>query len=195
MALSEAQEMLLMAYADGQLDGESRAEAEMLITAQSGADVIVHDLKLAQQALRSHLFSDTLNVDVDLSMIRGRVLTKLPAEVRAPVQEESPSLLDRLFGWTRHFDTGQIGMAGGLAMAAVLFAVVFAQEHAPRDLSNQSGTMETSGHVVAKAARDEPDVIIEDMELDGGTVLFEGAEVPGETLIIWHMQPNGGGAG
>ena len=195
MALNEEQEMLLMAYADGELDGASLTEAEALIAARTGADVIVRDLQLAQQALRGHLFSEDLNLDADLSMVRGRVLTKMPTPARAPVNEAKASLLGRLFGWTRHFDTGQVGMAGGLAMAALLFAVVFAQEHAPRNLDNQPDSRVISGPVVAKVVPDQPDVIIEDMELDGGTVMFEGAEAPGETMIIWHMQPDEGGAG
>ncbi len=207
MALTEEQEMLLMAYADGELTGDSLAQAEALVAVQATAKVAVHDLRLAALALRSHVLGDEQTVSADLSRVRGRVLTKIPAPARAAAAEPRTTLLGRLFGWTRHFDAGQIGVAGGVAMAALLFAVVLTQgrtdaTQALVDQAGANGALPTAaGHAetaVAKAvlrSEREPSVIIEDMELDGGTVLIEGAEEPGETMIIWHMQPDGGEAG
>ena len=207
MALTEEQEMLLMAYADGELTGDSLAEAEALVAVQAVAQVAVHDLRLAALALQRHVLSDELEVSADLSRIRGRVLTKIPAPARAIAAQPKTTLWGRLFGWTRHFDAGQIGVAGGVAMAALLFAVVLTQDRTTAtqalvDQASADGALPTAGSraetAVAKAvlpAAREPSVIIEDMELDGGTVLIEGAEEPGETMIIWHMQPDGGEAG
>ncbi|MCO4760602.1 MAG: hypothetical protein KC502_03815 [Myxococcales bacterium] len=198
--------MLLMAFADGELTDEPEmlAEAQALMAAQAIAASAVSDMQLAKEALRLHVMSERRTADADLSMVRGRVLTKIPAPKQA--QKQDVSLISRLFSWTQFFDTGQLGLAGGVAMAAVLFAVVMTQNQvttpgergieATRDSVMNPGSGGTSAPV-AKVQHDDdqPGVIIEDMELDGGTVMFEEGENPDEAMIIWHIQPDEGGAG
>lgn len=204
MSLTEAQEMLLMAYADGELAGDPAqlAEAEALLSAQDVARHAVHDLQVGATALRDYVMSDALAAGVDVSRVRGRVMTRLPAETRAPVARAEPTLFDKLFGWTRALGTGQLGLAGGVAMAAIMFAMVLSHDQVTdvRDLHDgvdATVAPAAAPQVAKEASADdaEPEVIIEDMELDGGTVLIEGAEEPGEPMIIWHIQPDEGEAG
>ena len=173
---ADLQAMRLMAYVDGELaaDAEATAEVASLLAGSSRARQIEGDLRLARVALRQELMGS--ECDQDMSMVRGRIMTRLPAPARAATPTEAPSgVLDRLRGLL----FGRPGLVLGLGLAAVLLALALGRV---QDQAPAVGPLGPEGPVAAS----EPAVIIEEMEIDSGTVLVDNGEEPGAATIIWH---------
>ena len=175
---ADLEALRLMAYVDGELadDPEAMAEVLSLIAESTQARQIEGDLRLARVALRQELMGS--ECDQDLSVVRGRIMTRLPALPRAAVPAEAPSgVLERLRGLL----FGRPGLVLGLGLAAVLLALALGRV---QDQAPAVGPLGPDGPV----ATSEPAVIIEEMEIDSGTVLVDNGEEPGAATIIWHYQ-------
>ena len=189
MSLTDKQQMLLMAYADGELsDPEELKEAKALLEATPTAQGSLDAFQTAAVALRGHV--EGLADGVDVSMVRGRVMTRLPAPSRPAVAESVGSSSSSMWSWL----SPRWLIGGGLVTAAALFALMSNQ---PTETKIDNKPLsESSAPVVAKmlpdeATPEEPSVIIEEIDIDGGTVLVEGAEEPGEAMVIWHIEAEG----
>ncbi len=190
--LADVAAMQLMAHADGEAIGEA-AELDGLLAESSEASALLHDLNLSKQALRAEVQSD--QTEADVSMVRGRIMSKLPAQTRPPVaaEDRSEGLGERL----RALLFGRPGLAFGLAAAAVLMVLALGQM---KDRAIDDVASPEIGPVAEKIDTplpdDEPAVIIEEMEIDSGTVLVDNGAEPGAATIIWHYSDDDGeGAG
>ncbi|GEM_PF-3060379 len=190
----------LMAFADGELSDAQTATADIdsVLASSDAARNWVHDLKLAKNALHGEIMRD--NTTADLSMIRGRVMRKLPVQARAPVPARA-KMFPALSAWLADLGFGKTVMATGLVAAALLVAIGLRQFGGDEAVHVERPQMTAGSHgdsavpsAVTAPADGEPEVIIEEMESDGGTVIFEGGEKPGEAVIIWHIEA-GEGAG
>jgi len=187
--LADVTALQLMAHADGELIGE-RAEAagvEALLANSGDARALVHDLELSRRALREEILSD--ETAQDLSMVRGRIMTRLPVEARPVVttSESSEGIVERL----RALIFGRTGLVFGVAAAAVLMFLALNQ---PTNQVVDEGLAAPEGPMAQLDG--EPAVIIEEMEIDSGTVLVDNGLEPGAATIIWHYQDDEGeGAG
>ena len=175
---ADLEAMRLMAYVDGELadDLAASAEVEALIASSPRAAQIQHDLGLARTALQREVMrSDS---EQDMTMVRGRIMTHLPAPPRAAVTLDEPQgLLDRL----RETLFGRPGLVLGLGLAALLLALALGQVQ-------DQAAVDVSLAPDQPVAVSEPAVIIEEMEIDSGTVLVDSGEEPGAATIIWHYQ-------
>ena len=190
----------LMAFVDGELSELQRENAgiEALLETSTAARAWVNDLQTAKRALHDEVMQP--NMEADLSMIRGRVMRKLPAEPRAPVEEAPKGLFPAITAWLADLGFGKTVMAAGALAAVLLVAIAVGKVgNQPAQAPVEGPVAHTLGGPTAPAttaASDgEPEVIIEEMESDGGTVIFEGGEKPGEAVIIWHIDPSDEGAG
>ena len=183
--LADVTALQLMAHLDGELVGVAAEEAgiEALLAQSAGARTLVHDLQLSGVALRREVLSD--QTEQDLSMVRGRIMTRLPAEARPAVAADKASegFVERL----RALLFGRAGLAIGLAAAAALMVLALGQ------MKDQLPADDNAGPIVAEQiytmpADGEPAVIIEEMEIDSGTVLVDNGDEPGAATIIWHYQ-------
>ena len=196
----------LMAYVDGELSEAQieRGQLDNLLQATPAARNWVNDLRLAKQALHDDVMQP--DMQADLSMIRGRVMRKLPAEPRASVAEKPKGLFPTIAAWLADLGMGKTVIAAG-AMAAVLLLAISIGKVGNSGVNNSgvgapvgdgpvmSNAAGTGTLSVAEPADGEPEVIIEEMESDGGTVIFEGGSKAGEAVIIWHIDPTEQGAG
>ena len=106
-------------------------------------------------------------------------MTRLPPPPRAATPaDEAQGLLERLRGLL----FGRPGLVLGLGLAAVLLALALGRV---QDQAPAVGPLGPDGPV---AVSDEPAVIIEEMEIDSGTVLVDSGDEPGAATIIWHYQ-------
>ena len=191
----------VMAYADGELTSEQQRSAQIdaLLDSSEHARNWLHDLKVAKQALHDEVMRP--NTTADLSMVRGRVMRKLPLETgeRTPV-DERPGLVAAVFNWLAELGFGKTVLTAS-AVAAVLLLAIGIGKVGPKPVVHKG-----DGPVMSKVVNlappahsqpvdGEPEVIIEEMESDGGTVIFEGGEKPGEAVIIWHIGATEEGAG
>ena len=177
-ALTDADFELLMLLVDGELAGEParRAEAEALVAAHPEAREFVEGWQAGKVALREAVLTQA----ADLTRIRGRVMPQLPAEPRAVVQAAEP-------GWWQRLGLGKLGLAAGVAAAAVLALAVAWQPAVQQD--------RPAGAVADCGDTECPTVIIEDTEVDEGGMMVRHGEQPGEATIIWHGAPAAGGMG
>ncbi len=182
--LADVSALQLMAHVDGELIGEAAQAAgiEDLMAESEDARALVHDLQWSRQALRQEILSD--ETEADLSMVRGRIITRLPAEARpaVKVEDDSSDFMERL----RALLFGRAGLTVGMAAAAVLMVLALGQmqDRVPVDNSAES----EYAVQLAPPADGEPFVIIEEMEIDSGTVLVDNGEEAGAATIIWHYQ-------
>lgn len=190
----------LMAFVDGELSEEQQRVGDIagLLASSVAAKTWVNDLQVAKQALHDDVMQP--NMEADLSMVRGRVMRKLPAEPRAAVQEAPTGFFPAIAAWLSELGLGKTALAAGALAAVLLLAIGVGQIGGP-NAGGQVGDgpgmsnidSQANGH--AQPSDGEPEVIIEDMESDGGTVIFEGGDKPGEAVIIWHIDPSEEGAG
>ena len=199
--LTESQWTTLMAWVDGELrdDAKATSEVEALIGRSAVARQIVDDLRGNAAALHAYVLET--GTSADLSRVRGRVLTRLPAQPR------TPAAADVNRGWMDRLGEalGQPwAIASGLAVAAAVIAVLAVGGlHGEGDGTRGTATASLSGTDatgIAALADDEPAVIIEEMEIESGSIVVQGAEDAEDATIIWHFEPpqmaeDGEGAG
>lgn len=203
---------LLVLLADGELarEPERRSAAEQLLARSTVAQAVFADLQGAKMAVHawatdSALIRDNLGQKADLSMVRGRVMSRLPqagpAQAAQAVagQEAAERQAAVRAGWwalLRAFGFGKASLAlGATALAAIWLMVRAGQPdvphlapEAPAVASHQ--TMEAVGGVPAAA---EPEVIIEELEVDSGSVAVTPGSQPSQPTVIWHFQGQGEG--
>jgi len=127
------------------------------------------------------------------------VMTKLPAEPRQAIVEDTPKgLFPAISAWLADLGWGKTAIAGGV-MAVALMAALIINKPEPAPIIGEGGgpvmVEGGSGHAPVPPADGEPAVIIEDMESDGGTVIMQEGEKPGDATIIWHIDPEEGAEG
>ncbi|MEY3015049.1 MAG: hypothetical protein RIT45_3784 [Pseudomonadota bacterium] len=190
IGLDDEQQMLLMAYADGELDddAELRARVEGWIAEKPALGAAVSGQRALRSVLREAVFEErqlSARIEEELSMTRGRVLTKLPAEAREPVAETvEPAAWSGILGWLASVGWGRVAFGAGAVAAAVLLVVALRSPH------QANGVI--AGPAIAEQGdandSDEPEVIIEEMEIDSGTIVVDPSrrDVDGP-VIIWHL--------
>ena len=203
---------LLVQLADGELSGEPqrRAAAELLLERSAAAQTVFADLQGAKVAVQAWATDVALNpqnlaLKADLSMVRGRVMARLPPATAAQAPRNTGELASEdgqaalRAGWRellRAFGFGKASLAlGAAALAAVVLLarasqppVPAATGEAPAVASQQ--TIESIGGAPATA---EPDVIIEELEVDSGSVAVTPGSQPSQPTVIWHFQGQGEG--
>lgn len=191
--MADTEAMTIMAWNDGELanDPVAAADVQTLLAGSEAARNLARDLRLAREALRAQVMD--AEVEADLSMVRGRILTRLPLPEREPQRDTRPGFGEGLLQWLRSALSGRAGLAAGLAAAAVLLAVALSQvqdqvaSRGPSDGGNVP--------VVAQQLDPEPAVIIEEMEIDSGTVMVDKGLEEDAPTIIWHILDEDEGAG
>lgn len=187
--LDDEQQMLLMAYADGELDDDAslRAQVEGWLAEMPALRGAVTGQRALRATLREAVFAErqlTAKQEDALSMTRGRVLTRLPAEPRPAVVESEPAAWSGLFGWIASFGWGRVAFAGAAVAAAVLLVVALRSPH--------QGQLPGEPNLSAQADPgevEEPEVIIEDMEIDSGTIVVDPSRRAADgPVIIWHLE-------
>lgn len=192
--LSEAEFELLMLWVDGELDGDppQLAAAQELARNSETARAIADDWRAAKGALRQQVLSAPSQVD--FSMLRGRVMTKLPADPRPIAVPERGGLWSLLAG----LGFGKVSVALGVAAAIAAWLLLTPG----KGLREPSDPTETTPSAMAEigapphvGAEDEPAVILEEMELESGSITVHPGEHAGDATVIWHFQSTGEGEG
>ncbi len=197
-ALSDEQQMLLMALADGELDGDAamRAEAEALLGRHPQLQAAIPGVRALSAALRDAALTPPVQLsrasEDALSMVRGRVMTKLPTPAREVVPTPAPS-------WARSvlagFSFGRLAFGVGTVVAAVA-AVLALRGPQVNDGRPEAPIVAVEGAVTGGAGAGSsgqlPAVIIEEMEIDSGTIVVDPSEGEGSPVIIWHLGAEGG---
>jgi anti-sigma factor RsiW len=181
--LDDATFAKVMLYVDGELDGTERQEVEALLQRDVVARAVADDWKLAKVALREAI--EHQEVKADLSMVRGRVMTKLPADPRpahVPEREQQG-----LFAWLRGRGIGKVGLAAAAAVALAAWLILSTGGLGSKGAEGAAGAM-------AQAPGEPAPVVIEEMEIESGTIVVDPGEGQGGTTVIWHFD-NAGGAG
>ena len=194
MTLQDADFELLMLHADGELPAERVAAATQLLAECAAARAIWQDLQTGRDLLRA-IAEDAIataqskQARVDLSLLPGQILRKLPEDAAPrPVATAEPE--SGLVAWLRNLGIGKVGLAMGMAAAAVALMVAKAGPVAePPQPAAQAEMAAVPGSNVA-APDGNPSVIIEEMEIDSGTLMVNPPEVEGGSTVIWHFQDN-----
>lgn len=211
-ALQDSDFELLVLLADGELVAEParRQAAESLLEHSMVARAVFADLAGAKMAVHAWatdvaLSPENLAQKADLSMVRGRVMTRLPAaaapltaEVTTAQQDAERQAAVRAGWWEllRAFGFGKASLAlGAAALAAVVLVVRAGQQQDP---AMTTGTPAVASHqtiesVGGAAANAEPEVIIEELEVDSGSVAVTPGSQPSQPTVIWHFQGQGEG--
>jgi hypothetical protein len=191
--LNEAELELVLLYVDGELRGEPEqlARAQALLATSPVARAVADDWSSAKVVLRERILEAP--VKADLGLVRGRVMMKLPADAPASaVPSDEPR---GVIAWLRGFGFGKVSLVAGMAAAAAIWIVASStsrlSEEATQPADREVAVVFPS---VANGDPSEPSVIIEDMEIESGTVMVSPTEQGGAT-IIWHFQPEEQGAG
>lgn len=188
--LNDADFELLLQFVDGELTGTEQARAQTLVADHADARAFVQDWSTAKVALRQAVLEAP--TEVDLSRIRGRVMTKLPAETRqaiAATTQEPNSFWKML----QKLGLGKVSFAVGAAAAAAVWLV--ATSTGPL-LPNEDPGAVAQRHGTAGLLQPgaEPEVIIEDT-LEEGSLMVQHGEHTGDATIIWHYKPVANGQG
>ncbi|MBI5607927.1 MAG: hypothetical protein HY902_03505 [Deltaproteobacteria bacterium] len=192
--LDERQFELIVLLADGELAAGSpeRTAAEALLAEQAEAKQLYDNLTYSRDLLREAVLGEqaAAELKVDLSMLRGRVMSKLPAEPRpVPIPgKAAPSWLD----WLRAFGFGR----AGLAVAALAVVVVWwagSQPTATPTLAPEPAAMARQDATMPPGHEEEPAVIIEEMDVEDGSIAVNPGDRPGATTVIWHFSGKGEG--
>lgn len=192
--LTDLQFELILLLSDGELarDAVRRSQAEELIARLEVARTIYQSLLASKVALREHVLVELAErpVQADMSMLRGRIMTRLPAEPRAasPAAESTGHLLD----WLRALGFGR-AVLGLAALALVLVGVRALVGAGPELQAPGPLALAQDGAAALTAALDEPDVIIEEIDVDSGSVAVTPGQGPSQSTVIWHFQGQGEG--
>ncbi len=197
-SLSEAQLELLLLLLDGELgaDAAQQQAADELLAQSEVARVLAQDWRNAKRALREGILQGPAKIlpqtEVDLSLLHGRIMSKLPADAQqvARLAAASAPQPRGLWAWIQHFGFGKTSFAIGAAVAVAVFLLV------------RGGGLPTVHDVAttpvapdAAAAIGEPQVIIEEMELESGSVMVNPAGNAGDAMVIWHFHDSTTSAG
>lgn len=193
--LTDAQFELLMLLVDGELANEpaQRAQADALVATHADARAFVADWTGAKLALREAVLEGPIHAELqtDLSRIRGRVMTKLPAEPRRAIAEEHG-----IWAFLRHLGLGKVSFALGAAMAAAVWLIATSGGHLQLHAPSGSPVAEhNAAHGELLPGDGEPAVIIEDVDTDDNSFMVKHGEHTGDATIIWHSAPVAGGKG
>ena len=199
MTLRDEDFELLMLHADGELPAERMAEAQKLLAESAAAQAIWQDLQLGRELVRG-IALDALapaqgkQARVDLSLLPGQVMRKLPNdEALHPVAETPPER--GLIAWLQNLGIGKVGFAMGMAVAAVAFMVVRAGPVVEQPQGEQQAEIAAVPGTNIAVPRDDPSVIIEEMEIESGTLMVHPPHEQGDSTIIWHFQDNNAAQG
>jgi len=192
--LDERQFELIVQLADSELAAGSteHAAAQALLAESAEAKLLYDNLTYSRQVLRDSILGEQAAgaLDVDFSMLRGRVMSKLPAEPR-PLQEPAkaaPGWLD----WLRAFGFGRAGLAAAaLAVVAVWWAG--SQAGSAPKLPPEPAAMAREDATMPPGHEEEPAVIIEEMDVEDGSIAVNPGDRPGATTVIWHFSGKGEG--
>ncbi len=184
LAIDDSDLELVLLYVDGELGGDAdrRQAAEQLIAANAAARAIADDMRATKVAVRELIVGEAAaaRVTADLSMVRGRVMTKIPPAARpAPAPEKSAGF-DPI-GWLRALGFGKVSVAFGAAMVAAAWIAV-----ALRPPSVDPRTANAAAVAEDAVIGDQP-VIIEEMEVDGESITVKPGVEPDRPTVIWHF--------
>lgn len=192
--LDERQFELVVLLADGELaaDSPEHAAAHALLADHAEAKQLYDNLTYSRAALREAVLGEqaAAELKVDLSMLRGRVMSKLPAEERPAQMPEkaAPTWLE----WLRAFGFGR----AGLAVAALAVVVVWwagSQPGSAAKLPPEPAAMAREDATMPPGHEEEPAVIIEEMDVEDGSIAVNPGDRPGATTVIWHFNGKGEG--
>ncbi len=189
--LDDRQQMLLMAYADGQLDAvadaDDFAEVQALLASSMSTQAELLGLQTMRQAVGQAAFAPvelSARMADELSMVRGRVLTKLPLQARV---QATPGLAEAAGqGWLAAVSWGRLAFGLGSVAAAVLLVLALRSPHQGA-LDDAPAGGEVAADQRIEAIGEQPGVIIEEMEIDSGTILVDPATDRDGPVIIWHL--------
>lgn len=197
LRVTQAEFELLMLHVDGETPPERQAEVAELLRESAAAQALVLDLRLTREVLREVAIEARAQPALqrtDLSLLTGQILRKLPAEAAQPVAgqvEEQPGLL----AWIRQLGMQKIGFSIGLAALVAAAMVVLAGPPATAPLTPQAQESEIAAVPGTNAAvlldeqeKLDPQVIIEEMEIDSGSLMVHPPQLKGDSTVIWHFQ-------
>lgn len=192
--LSDEDFARLVLLADGELGGDpaDRAAAEALLERSAQARAVFADLQGSKFAVQLWATGgEAPAAGVDLSMLRGRVMSRLPAEAREPPAQPAPaSWLDGLLEGLRGWSLGKAGLALGAAAALVAVAVWRGEPAAPAAVGDDRPAV--ASHL-SEQDQDPPAVMIEELEVESGSVVVTPGGGAGQPTVIWHFQGQGEG--
>lgn len=187
----------LVLLADGELADQpaERALAEATLQRSAQARAVFADLQGSKFAVQMWATgAEDPAAGVDLSMLRGRVMSRLPAAAPAtPAPAAPPSWLDGLWLGLREFGFGKASLALGGAALALLLVV------ARRDPPAADAADAAAAHPPAVASHlpsgedEQPSVIIEELEVESGSVAVQPSSGGSQPTVIWHFQGQGEG--
>lgn len=157
-------QLLLSAYADGEVDAKERAQVELHLSGCADCKARLADLKALSESVSAHLLAQAEAAD----------FSKFADQVLARVTPERPSLLERLrIGWAEVLTYHRTAVVSSLATAAVTLAIAVPLVY--RYATEQA---------VA------PEVLVQDLQIDDPNVKPVVMQLEnGKTLIMLVRQP------
>lgn len=199
MTLSDADFELLMLHADGELAADRRSDAHTLLAESAAARAIWQDLQLSREIVKLVAEGGVKSARTDFSLVPGQIMRKLPDDEALHPVAEVPQ--DRgLIAWIRGLGFGKVGLVMGCAAAAVALMVArsgsLVQPPTPGAESEIAAVPGTN----APDREVEPMVIIEETDIESGTLMVHPPAEPGDSTVIWHFpdenaKPATGGEG
>jgi hypothetical protein len=184
----------LVLLADGELaaDPAERAKAEAVLERSAQARAVFGDLQGSKFAVGLWATGgEAPAADVDLSMLRGRVMSRLPAEVRLPATPPAPaSWLDGVLQGLREIGFGKAGFALAAVAVAALLVVWRTDPAVPGPAAVEPPAV--ASHLPV-GDDDQPAVIIEELEVESGSVAVTPGSGANQPTVIWHFQGQGEG--
>lgn len=173
---------LVVLWADGELAAGSpqAAQAEQLLQHNGAARQIAADMQATKAALRELVVGEAAAgaVKADLSMVRGRVMTKIVPAAARPDQplKASPA---GLWDWLRQLGFGKVSVAFGAAAALATWMWMAAVPGKAPVAATQA--------VAEEANPSDSPVIIEEMDIDSGTISVVPGATADQPTVIWHF--------
>jgi hypothetical protein len=199
MTLRDEEFELLMLHADGELPTEQLTAAQTLLAESEAAQAIWQELQLARTLVREIAIDATASgqakwARTDLSLLPGQIMRKLPNDDALHPVTEAPKE-SGLVAWIHSLGFGKVGLAMGLALAAVAFMVVRAGPVVDAPQSERHAEIAAVPGTNAPAAGDDNPVIIEEMDIESGTLMVHPPQEQGGATVIWHFSDNSAAQG
>jgi hypothetical protein len=194
MTLQDADFELLMLHADGELAADQLAKAQQLLAESAAARAVWQDLQLGREMMRQIAVSDVQSARVDLSLLPGQVMRKLPDDAALHVVTATPPNRG-LIAWIQGLGLGKVGLTMGLATAAVAFMVARAGTLVETPTRNADAEIAAVPGTNLPAQDNDPMVIIEEMEIESGTLMVHPPGERGGSTVIWHFSDDKGAPG
>jgi len=162
-------QMLLSAYADGEVDAKERAQVELHLGGCAECRTRLEDLKALAHVIPEHLMAQAEAMD----------FSHFADQVMAKVTPEGPGLLERLrIAWSEILEYHRTALVSSLATAAVTLAVAVPLVYR---------------YATEQAA--QPEVMVQDIQVDDPNVKPVVMQMEnGKTLIMLVRQPAEGEA-